>query len=121
MGISYATLHKIGTLLPQFDVVVSIFGSTSSAGLMIMKVLPLFFVLCICLFLYSAAARTVESNVGADSSQVLSDANVRFNTDYRAKPHSAIKPLDAQFKSETSMSVKMRYSLMVNHVCSDMP
>lgn len=85
-----------------------------------MKVLSLFFGLCVCLFLYSGAARIVESNVGADSSQVLSDANVRFNTDYRAKPHPAIKPLDAQFKSETSMSVKMRYSPMLNKVSSDM-
>lgn len=76
-----------------------------------MRVLSLICGLYTCLCLYSKAVSIVESNVGADSSQVLSDANVRFNTDYRAKPHSAIKPLDAQFKSETSMSVKMRYSL----------
>lgn len=75
-----------------------------------MNTILLAFGLCVCLCLYCSAVNIVETSVSADSSQVLSPAPYRLNTEYRAEPHPAVRPLDARYKSETSMSVKMRYS-----------
>jgi len=64
--------------------------------------------LCLCTVWIYRADCVVESQVDADSSQVLSTAPYTLNARFNEVPYHAVKPLDRQYQSPTSMSVKMR-------------